>query len=325
MKIAVTGSSGHVGNNLCRMLIDQGHEVRALVHKSTKGLEGLQMEIMKGSVTSETDLANLCDGCEVVFHLAATISLHRKDPTCLTINYESSIRLVRAAKAKGVKKIIHFSSIHAFRQEPHNEELNESRDLELDSKVSYDRSKALSQKFMMEASSDDLEIIVINPTAIIGPGDFRLSLTGSALIRLYKGQLPSLIPGGYDWVDVRDVCMAAIKAMECGVPGECYLVGGCYQSLRTLSFEIAQLGGHRPPRIELPFWTARIGIPFLNVHSAIRKTEPLYTSVSLHTLKKSHTRISHEKARSVLGYNPRPFTETLSDTIAWYRENKYIE
>jgi len=324
MKIAVTGTSGHVGNNLCRMLIEQGHEVRALVHRNTQGLEGLPLEVKKGSVTSENDLADLCTGCETVFHLAAYISIHKRDPACLKINYESSIRLVRAARAKGVKKIIHFSSIHAFRQEPLDAELNESRDLELRSDVTYDRSKALSQKFMMEASSGDLKTIVINPTAIIGPDDYRPSLTGSAIIRLYKGLIPALIPGGYDWVDVRDVCRAAIKAMECGVPGECYLVGGSYQTIRTMAHEIEKLGGHRPPWLELPFWTARIGVPFLNLHSAIRKTEPLYTSVSLDTLEKSHRNISHAKAAAMLGYSPRPFVETLADTISWFREHRYI-
>jgi dihydroflavonol-4-reductase len=324
MRIAITGTSGHVGNNLCRMLISQGHEVKALVHRDTKGLEGLPVELVKGSVTSETDLANLITGCETVFHLAAYISIHKKDPVCLNINAESCIRLVNAAKTKGVKKIIHFSSIHAFRQEPLGIELNEGRELELHSDVSYDRSKALSQKFMMEASSGDLEIIVINPTAVIGPNDFKPSLTGSALIRLYKGLLPALIPGGYDWVDVRDVCKVAIKAMECGIPGECYLVGGSYQSIRSMAHEIKKLGGHKPPRLELPFWTARIGVPFLNLHSAIRKKEPLYTSVSLYTLKHSHNNISHEKARLVLDHNPRPFSETLADTIGWFRENRYL-
>jgi dihydroflavonol-4-reductase len=324
MKIAVTGASGHVGNNLCRMLIEQGHEVKALMHRDTKGLEGLPMELVKGSVTSETDLADLCAGCETVFHLAAYISIRTKDPACLNINYESCIRLIKAAKSKGVKKIIHFSSIHAFRQEPLGTELNESRDLELHSAVSYDRSKALSQKFMMEASSGDLEIVVINPTAIIGPNDFKPSLTGSALLRLYKGLIPALIPGGYDWVDVRDVCRAAIKAMTSGVPGECYLIGGSYQSLRTMAHEIEKLGGHKTPRLKLPMWIAQVGTPFLNLHSAIRKTEPLYTSVSLYTLKNSHSKISHKKAGSVLGHNPRPFAETLADTIAWFRENKYL-
>lgn len=71
MRIAVTGASGHVGVNLCRMLIDQGHKVKALIHNSIKGLEGLDLEIVKGDLASEADLMRLCSGCEVVFHLAA--------------------------------------------------------------------------------------------------------------------------------------------------------------------------------------------------------------------------------------------------------------
>jgi len=122
----VNGASGHVGNNLCRMLVEQGHEVKAMVHLDTKGLEGLPVELVKGSIISEADLEELCTGCETVFHLAAYISIHKRDPKCLKINYESSIRLHRAARAKGVKKIVHFSSIHAYRQEPLNVVLNES-------------------------------------------------------------------------------------------------------------------------------------------------------------------------------------------------------
>jgi dihydroflavonol-4-reductase len=284
----------------------------------------LQMNFVKGDVTSETDLAGLCSGCETVFHLAAYISIWKNDPLCNKINLDTCTKIVKAAKSKGVRKIIHFSSIHAFRQEPLNAELNECRALELDSTVSYDHSKALAQKFMMETSSHDLEIVVINPTAVIGPNDFKPSLTGSAVIRLYKGRIPALIPGGYDWVDVRDVCKAAIKAIEQGIAGECYLLGGNWKSLRSMADEIEKLGGHKPPRLELPMWMAQLGAPSFNLQSVLTKKAPLYTSVSLHTLKNSHSNISYEKAKSVLGYNPRSFIETLSDTIKWYRENKYV-
>ena len=324
MKIAVTGTSGHIGNTLCRMLTEQGHEVKALVHNDRKALTGLKLEFVKGDITSESDLENLCSGCDLVFHLAAYISIRKNDPLCRKINIDSCTRLIKAAKSKGVRKIIHFSSIHAFRHEPLDAELNETRDLSLGSNFSYDRSKALGQKLMMEASTKDLEIIVINPTAVFGPYDYKPSLTGSAIIRLYNGQIPALIPGGYDWVDVRDVCKAAVSAIENGIPGKCYLVGGSWQSLRIMAYEIEKLGGHKVPRLELPAWVAQLGTPFLNIHAVIRKKEPLYTSVSLHALKNGNRNISHEKARLALDHNPRPFTETLSDTIAWFRENNYI-
>jgi dihydroflavonol-4-reductase len=323
MKIAVTGASGHVGNNLCRMLVEAGHQVKALIHRDIKGLSGLPVEPIRGDVTSEADLANLCAGCEVVFHLAAYISIRRNDPLCMKINFESCHHLVRAARKEGLRKIIHFSSIHAFRHN-HVAELNESCGLAHDSKISYDRSKAWSQKLMIEASANDLEITVLSPTAIIGPHDYKPSLTGHALIRFYKGQIPALIPGGYDWVDVRDICRAAINAIDQGKAGTCYLLSGSWQNLRMIGREIENLGGCRMPALELPFWMAQLGEPFLNIHSFLSKKVPLYTSVSLHTLKYSHRNISSEKAKLALDYNPRPIAATLYDTITWFRENNYL-
>jgi dihydroflavonol-4-reductase len=324
MKIAVTGASGHVGNNLCRMLIDRNHQVKAMIHSDTKGLTGLPLEFIKGNVTSTSDLTELCTDCEVVFHLAAYISFRKTDPACQRINTDSCINLVKAAKSAGVKKIIHFSSIHAFQEKPFDTELNETRKLSIGSHYSYERSKALGQKIMMEASSPYPEIVVLNPTAIIGPYDFKPSLLSSALIRIYKGEIPALVPGGYNWVDVRDVCSAAINAIEYGTSGECYLLGGSWQSLEDLAAEIHKQGGHQAPWLEIPVWMAQVGAPFINLHSVMTKKAPLYTAVSLHTLSNSHRNISSAKAESILGFRPRPFNETISSTIAWFRDNNYI-
>jgi dihydroflavonol-4-reductase len=324
MKIAVTGASGHVGTNLCRMLLDQGHQVKALVHQETRSLSGLQMDFVRGNITCETDLVDLCRDCDVVYHLAATISMRKRDPKCREININGCNNLLRAAKKTSVKKIIHFSSIHAFCPEPFDHELNESRELCLKSTFSYNQSKAWGQKIMSEASSEDLQVVVINPTAIIGPNDFRPSLLGIALLRFFKGQNPGLIPGGYDWVDVRDVCSAAINALQSGIGGECYLIGGGWQSLETVVHEIGKQGGHKPPRLNLPMWMARIGAPLLNLHALVSNKAPLYTAMTLDTLEQSHRNISCKKARLALQYQPRPFGETIADTIKWFQDNKYL-
>ncbi|MCI0522406.1 MAG: NAD-dependent epimerase/dehydratase family protein [Bacteroidales bacterium] len=324
MKIAVTGASGHVGANLCRMLIDDGFNVKALIHSSTLGLENLNLELVRGDIYSESDLRNLCRGCETVFHLAACISIRRKDDTCIRTNAESCTTLVNAAKAEGVKRIIHFSSIHAFKHEPMEQMLDETRDLALDSTASYDRSKALGQKIMLEACCPELEVIVLNPTAIVGPCDYRPSLIGNAVIRFYKGQNPTLIPGGYNWVDVRDICRAAINALDQGRPGQCYLLGGSWQSLETLADIISQLGGHKAPSVTLPMWLAGVGALFLNLHATLTGSTPLYTSMSLEALKFGHKNISSQKAAEELDFVSRPFQETMTDTISWFRQKKYI-
>jgi dihydroflavonol-4-reductase len=324
MKIAVTGASGHVGANLCRMLLERGHEVRALIHNTDIGLETLDLEFLKGDVTSEADLRKLCSGIDVVFHLAAFISISKNDKRCASINTLSCTMLLDAARAEGVRRIIHFSSIHAFSQHPLDEVLDENRALALSDRTSYNHSKALGHKIMIEGSSSMPDVVVLNPTAIIGPNDFRPSLLGNAVIRFYKGRNPGLIPGGYDWVDVRDVCEAAVNAIDLGVPGECYLLGGSWQSLKTMADTVEKLGGHRAPRLCLPMWIASLGAIFFNLHARITGAIPLYTPMTLETLRNSHKNISTEKAAHTLGYKPRPFDVTMADTIKWFKENSYI-
>lgn len=324
MKIAVTGATGHVGTNLCRLLIAGGYQVKVLIHNNDKGLTGLPLEMVTGNVLHPEDLLHLCDNSDVVIHLAASITIHKHDSFSRMLNIESCKNLIDAARKKGVRKIIHFSSIHAFMQKPFDIELNETRNLSLASSYSYDYSKAWSQKMMLESSSNDMEVVVLNPTAIIGPNDFKPSLLGNAIIRFYKGQNPGLIPGGYNWVDVRDVCQAAVRAIEKGKGGECYLLPGNWQSLEILAEEIAKTGGHPVPGIRIPAWLAHSVTPFLNLHAQIAHQTPLYTSVSLETLKNSHKNISGEKARSHLDFHPRSFVETIKDTILWFKENNYI-
>jgi dihydroflavonol-4-reductase len=324
MKIGVTGATGHVGTNLTRMLLQEGHTVKVLIHRDGKGLAGLPLEMVHGNVLNLQDLIRLTEGCDVIFNLAASITIYRHDVSSHRLNVDSCKNLIQASGITGVKKIIHFSSIHAFRQKPLDSELNETRELTLKGNSSYDLSKAQSQKMMQEASTKGMEVVVLNPTAIVGPYDFKPSLVGNAIIRFYKGLNPGLIPGGYNWVDVRDVCKAAVNAINKGKGGESYLLPGSWQSLEVLAEEISGQGGHQPPLLHLPGWLAQLGLPFLNIHARLTGKPPLYTSISLETLQNSHRHISGEKAASALDFNPRPFVETITDTVTWFKENSYI-
>jgi len=324
LKIAITGASGHIGVNLCKVLINNGHHVKALLHKYTLGIDNKDLEPVKGEIGNISDLEKLFKGCEVVFHLAAHISLKKNDPLCVRINVENCKNIIQAARNSNIRRIIHFSSIHAFVQEPFEEILNESRSLSVNSKWAYDRSKAQGQQIMLEASGNNLEILSLNPTAVIGPYDYRPSFLGNAIIRFYKGQNPGLIPGGYNWVDVRDVCSAAVSAIHSGKPGECYLLGGSWHSIKKLASEIHINGGHPPPKTEFPVWLAQATTPVLNLHAFLMGKTPLYTSASLHTLKNNHQYISSEKAAEALNYQSRPFSNTIAETINWFRDNNYL-
>jgi dihydroflavonol-4-reductase len=325
MKIAVTGANGHVGVNLCRTLLQQGHQVRALTHHHTEFLKGIQVEQVRGDLLDTDSLRTCLQGIETVFHLAAKISITGDpDGSVWRTNADGTRNMLEAAREAGVRKFVHFSSIHAFQQHPSNQVLDETRPLVGNSGFAYDRSKVAGENHVREASKNGLDAVIVNPTAILGPHDPQPSLTGKAVIALINRQIPALVPGGYNWVDVRDVVDGAISASERGVRGEKYLLSGRWCSLPELSAMIARLAGTRTPNAVMPFWFARVGLPFITAYSRITGSEPLYTSESLTIIGEGSKMISNDKARKDLNFNPRDLETTVGDLLAWFRETGHL-
>jgi dihydroflavonol-4-reductase len=121
-------------------------------------------------------------------------------------------------------------------------------------------------------------------------------------------------------VDVRDVVDGAVTASERGARGEKYLLSGTYLNLPGLSAMIARLTGAKTPRRVMPFWVARVGLPFITAYSKITGSEPLYTGESLTIIKEGSQMISNDKARKDLNFNPRDLEVTIGDLISWFRE-----
>ena len=165
---------------------------------------------------------------------------------------------------------------------------------------------------------------MLSPTAVIGPDDYRPSLIGEAIIRFYKGKNPALIPGGYNWVDVRDVCSAAINAIDMARAGESYILSGQWKSLKDLARIIHREGGAKPPFLTVPIALARASAPVLNLYATLKKQAPLYTSLTLDAIANGNKHISCQKAQKELGYNPRPFEESVADTVKWLKDEHFI-
>jgi len=324
MKIAVTGANGHVGANLCRSLIAESHQVKALVHEHQDALEGLDIEIIHGSVNDSEALRKLFKGADIVFHLAAVISIDGQKDKLLEVNYEGTQNLINIIRENGVKRLIHFSSIHALQHYPFNEPMDEKRPLMTEGPTWYEITKSRADKMVLEAAREGLDAVVLNPTAIVGPNDFKPSLVGTVLIRLYNNSLPALVPGGYNWVDVRDVVHGAIAAMERGRKGERYILGGKWVSVRDLALTVEKVTGKKVNKLTVPTGLARIGVPFIKAYAKITKQEPLYTGESLTTLVEVNKLISCRKAEIELGYSSRDLEITVRDTIDWFRQKGYI-
>jgi dihydroflavonol-4-reductase len=325
MRIALTGASGHIGTNLCRALLSEGHEVRALINRTTKSLEGIPIERIPGNILDKESLESLVKNCEIVIHLAATISIQGiNDRDLLSVNINGTKNILDILKKLPVKRFIHFSSIHALTQEPFNEILDETRPLALKDPILYNRTKAWSEHLVMEAINSGMDGVIINPTSVIGPNDFRPSLIGRAIIQICQNKLPGLVRGGYNWVDVRDVVSGTLQAIEKGKKGERYLLSGNWLSLPDLVGIISHYHKIKERHAILPYWIAGLGVPFLKVYAMLHGTEPLYTRESLDIVKHSHRMISCDKARKEFGYQPRPIETTIKDTLEWFTNNGHL-
>jgi len=325
MTVVVTGASGHIGANLVRALTATGRPVRALVHTDRRALAGLDIETCEGDICAPESLVRAFSGAEVVYHLAATISLIMEDwPRLEAVNVSGTRNVVAACLKAGVKKLVHFSSIHAFAPVPPGGITTEACP-QVDSArcPPYDRSKAAGEREVLKGREQGLETVIINPTAIIGPYDYQPSHFGSVLLSLVSHRLPALVTGGYDWVDVRDVVAGAISAEQSAPSGAKYLLSGHNVSVREVAATVAEIAGVPAPGFVCPIWLARVGAPFVTVYNRITGGRPLYTAVSLRALD-SNRLVSHEKATREIGYTPRPFRETISDTLQWFAENGYI-
>ena len=326
MKVAVTGASGHIGANLIRELITGNNSINALLHVEAKAFQDVDINIVRGSLKNIASLKHLCECADVVFHLAAQISIRNFNLSQLSeTNIEGTRNVIRACRETGVRRLIHFSSIHALDPEPLNNPMDESNPLNLESNLPYERSKALGEKIALEtALKDGLEVIVLNPTAVIGPWDFGPSYLGQFLIRLYKGKIPGLVKGGYNWVDARDIAKATISAAKKGRSGERYILSGHWASLTELAQLAGEATGMDLGKPVLPGFIARTGLPFIQALSWTRNEHPLYTRESLQIIRTGNQNVQHQKATKELNYQSRSLLSSLKDTYNWYKLYNYI-
>jgi dihydroflavonol-4-reductase len=295
--------------------------VRVLVHERTTGLEGLDVQRVTGDITDPVAVRAACQGADVVYHLAVVISIHGSLGGLVErVNVEGTRNVVAACEAEGVRRLIHFSSIHALDPEPLDQPVDELRPLLLHARApAYDRSKAEAENRVLQAAKSGLDAVVVSPVGIIGPRDHRPSLMGEVFQRLRHRKLPALVGGGFPWADVRDVAAAGIAAEERGRHGERYILGGHLASVADLASLVEELSGVGAPRFTSPLWLARIGAPFMTLGARLAGSTPLYTAESLTTLRR-YQQVDGSKAERELGYSPRPLRETVRDTLQWFEQ-----
>ena len=329
MSIAlITGSSGHVGSNLIRELSKQDYKIRCIDFDGDyRAYEGFDVEVIKGDITNKDSLRSVFKNVDIVFHTAALINLDRRyEKQIRQVNVEGTRNVCEAAVKAGVKKLIHFSSVDAFYRFPIEEPLLESRSLIDDpNAVPYDLSKADGQKIVLKFCEKDLDASIIHPTSIVGPNDFKPGLPMQEMVNLANGKRKLLPNWGYNFVDVRDLCITAISAVKLGRTGQNYIVGGEYHLYSYIAELMKQQLGRTVLLATIPDFVSYLGLPYEYIKSLITRKPRVLTIDTLHTGKTGNKVVPSTLAREELGHNPRPLEETIYDMVSFFQKRGLIK
>lgn len=317
--VVVTGASGHLGASLVRQLLARGDRVRVVLEADDPAsLRGLRLERVNGDVRDQASLRRAFDGAEILYHLAAVISIvGAMDGLVRAVNVDGVQNAGRAALDVGVRRMIYMCSVHAFQQEPHHQPLDESRARVDSTGLAYDYSKASGEAAVRKLVQQGLDAVILHPSGCIGPYDFAPSRMGQVWLDLHQRRLRLLIDGGFDWVDTRDVARAAIRAAEQGRTNESYILSGHYRTIADLSQLASRFTHVPPPRLVAPAWLASAGAPVMEAWARVTKREPLFTRESVAALQ-CNRKIVRTKAFEELGHDPRPTEESVRDAFSWF-------
>jgi len=323
--ILVTGATGHIGNVLIRKLLAQGEKVRALVWRGedTTPIKDLDVEQVEGDVLDLASLEPAMCGVETVYHLAGIISIMPgRNPLVWRVNVEGTRNVLEAARRAHIRRLVYTSSIHAIARAPHGVEMDESLGFDVENPYGeYDRSKAAASLEVQKASADGLNAVIVCPTGVIGPYDFRGSEMGEVIRGAAEAHPMFYVEGAYDFVDVRDVVDGMIAAGKHGRQGESYILSGQRLSVRYMLATVREVTGKAFSSVKIPFSLAEFVARFTPWYYRRTKIKPRFTPYSLEVLQ-SNSNISHRKAATELGYKSRPVYESIADTVRWFLENR---
>ena len=318
-RVAITGATGFVGYHLSLALLRRGATVSALVRNLDKArrLSDNGVRCVNVALHDQPALTEACTGCEFVFHLAGAVDFAEDWQRFYSVNVEGTRCVLAAARAAGVRRLVHTSSIVAVGALPQPKILDERAVWNLGYlKVPYITTKRRAEEAVLAASESPPEVVVVNPASVIGPDDFFSSEFGTLCRRFWSGQIPLYFSGGHNCVDVRDVAEGHLLAAERGRAGERYLLTGTNRTYGEFFNDLTRSAGRSIARLRLPTGLAVLAAE-ITKHFQPQDERPALNP-NLARMQGLYFFFDCAKARSELGYQPRPYRQTLADTHAFW-------
>ena len=316
--ISITGGTGHLGINLINALLEKGYMVKALIRHANFPIEHANLNWIKGDLNNIKALSQLIDQSDAIIHCASAISVGEMNHDLIEeINIKGTQNLVKVCLHKPIR-FIYISSSTATKDPLNNEEFDENRPYRDDKTFFYAWTKAQSEiQILDHVQKNELDAIIIRPTAIIGPEDTTPSRFGRTILDLHRKKLPFITDGGYNMVDVRDLSQTIINSISKGKKGEIYLTGGTYTSLKELAFLACPT--KTPTILSLNLLISLL--PLINLYDRFFKLKWPINRESLNALKYAPKRMNSSKSINELGHTNRATANSITDLIEWFNKN----
>jgi dihydroflavonol-4-reductase len=316
--VLVTGASGFLGWHVARVLLERGHQVRALVRQGSR-VDGLDVETITGDLRDAESLPRAVAGCGLIFHVAADYRLWAKDSSELyRSNVDGTRNLLNAARTAGVERVVYTSTVGCIGV-PKGGIGDETVPIALEEMTgAYKRSKFQAEQVALEFARQGLPVVIVNPTAPVGDHDVKPTPTGKIVVDFLNGDMPAFIDTGLNIVDVHDTALGHVLACERGRPGERYILGSENLTLAQILGKLAEITGRKPPRIRLPYAVAWCAGAASTAWASISGTPPRVPMDAVRMARKKMW-VTHEKATRELGFHPGPADIALAKAVEWFR------
>jgi dihydroflavonol-4-reductase len=327
-KTLVTGATGFVGAAVARALIARGERVVLLARKNSPrgNVDGLDAEMVIGDLRDAVSLRPALRGVEKLYHVAADYRIWAPDPReIIEANRIGAGNIMSEALRADVTRIVYCSSVATLKLNMEGNPVDENSPAAPEQAIgAYKKSKTIAERLVERMIAEQgLPAVIVNPSTPIGPRDIKPTPTGRIIVEAANGKMPGYIDTGLNLVHVDDVAAGHIAAMEKGQIGERYILGGQDAPFGQLLADIAALVGRRPPRLKMPRAPLFPLAYAAEALAQITRKEPFITADSLR-MAKYRMYFSSAKAERELGYKARPYSEALSDAVAWFRDKGMI-
>lgn len=315
MRYVITGASGHIGVNFVRFLAQkQPNAEIVLLHRRPLSPQPFGGEFLQavGDLENDDFLRANVRGGDVVVHLAGVIDLtDKKKEECIKVNYGLTKRICDLCREVGVAKFVYAGSVDGIAKDGQGKIFEQPTYEWQKVQGNYGQSKAMAMDYVLSAIESDktFNAAMVLPSAVIGPNDFKPSAVGKVLLDALQKKPQFGVRGGYNFVDVRDVCQAIYTLATGNARGQ-FILSGENVSVVEMYRKINEIKGWKKRPIIVPKWLVSLAVPFTKILSKI----------TVKALFEPHD-YSYQKAKQQLGYEPRDFDETLKDTLCWFEQN----